>query len=58
MASAALAVSLETDAADHLSYSTAVDFSSAAYFTTLFGRMILERQLPEDVDLTQGGCAV
>jgi 5'-nucleotidase len=47
----ALAVSLETDKEDHLSYSTRIDFSTAAYFTTLFGRIILERQLPEDVDL-------
>lgn len=47
----ALAVSLETDKKEHLSYSTAIDFSAAAYFTTLFGRMMLERQLPEDVDL-------
>ena len=47
----ALAVSLETDASEHLSYSTKIDFSSAAYFTTLFGRMILERKLPQDVDL-------
>jgi 5'-nucleotidase len=47
----ALAVSLETDASEHLSYSTKIDFSSAAYFTTLFGRMMLERQLPQDVDL-------
>jgi 5'-nucleotidase len=46
-----LAVSLETDTADHLSYSTRVDFSAAAYFTTLFGRMMLERHLPADVDL-------
>ena len=46
-----LAVSLETDLADHLSYSTTVDFSAAAYFTALFGRLILERQMPEDVDL-------
>jgi 5'-nucleotidase len=47
----ALAVSLETDLAEHLSYSTAVDFSTAAYFTALFGRMILQRELPFDVDL-------
>ncbi len=47
----ALAVSLETDTADHLSYSTKIDFSAAAYFTSLFGRMMLERTLPEDVDL-------
>ena len=47
----ALAVSLETDQAEHLSYSTRIDFSTAAYFTALFGRMVLERRLPGDVDL-------
>jgi 5'-nucleotidase len=47
----ALAVSLETDLVEHLSYSTKVDFSAAAYFTSLFGRMMLERLLPTDVDL-------
>ena len=47
----ALAVSLETDTADHLSYSTRIDFSTAAYFTSLFGRMMLEKRLPKDVDL-------
>jgi len=47
----ALAVSLETDESDHLSYSTSIDFSAAAYFTTLFGRMLLEQRMPEDVDL-------
>jgi 5'-nucleotidase len=47
----ALAVSLETDESDHLSYSTTIDFAAAAYFTTLFGRMLLEQQMPEDVDL-------
>jgi 5'-nucleotidase len=47
----ALAVSLETDESDHLSYSTTIDFAAAAYFTTLFGRMLLELQMPEDVDL-------
>lgn len=46
-----MAISLETDTSDHLSYSTKIDFSAAAYFTTLFGRMMLERRLPEDVDL-------
>ncbi len=46
-----LAVSLETELAEHLSYSSAVDFSVAAYFTALFARLILERQLPHDVDL-------
>ena len=47
----ALAVSLETDVADHLSYSSSVDFSAAAHFTSLFGRMILQRMLPTDVNL-------
>ena len=47
----ALAVSLETDTSEHLSYSTAVNFSTAAYFTALFGRMMLSCQLPGDVDL-------
>jgi 5'-nucleotidase len=47
----ALAVSLETDQKDHLSYSTEIDFSAAAHFTQLFGRMMLEKQLPPDVDL-------
>jgi 5'-nucleotidase len=47
----ALAVSLETDLAEHLSYSTEVDFSTAASFTAMFGRMILQRELPADVDL-------
>jgi len=47
----ALAISLETDESDHLSYSTHIDFSAAAYFTTIFGRMMLSQRLPEDVDL-------
>jgi len=51
MGIAALAVSLETDQADHLSYSTDVDFGAAAYFTLLFSRQLLKRRLPEGVDL-------
>jgi 5'-nucleotidase len=47
----ALAVSLETDLEHHLSYSTEVNFSAAAYFTALFGRLILQQELPQDVDL-------
>ena len=47
----ALAMSLETDKAHHLSYSTAVDFSVAAHFTAMFANLILERQLPPGVDL-------
>jgi 5'-nucleotidase len=47
----ALAMSLETEKAHHLSYSTEVDFSAAAHFTALFGRLLLERKLPPGVDL-------
>ena len=46
-----IAVSLETDTSEHLSYSTAVDFSAAAYFTALFGQKMLEKKLPIDVDV-------
>jgi 5'-nucleotidase len=48
-----LAVSLETDQKDHLSYSTEIDFSVAAHFTLMFGRLMLARQLPADVDLVK-----
>lgn len=47
----ALAMSLETEKQHHLSYSTEVDFSAAAYFTEFFGRMLLERTLPDGLDL-------
>jgi len=46
-----LAVSLETDVIHHLSYSNEVDFSASAYFTAYFARIMLERQLPPDVDI-------
>lgn len=46
-----LAVSLETEKSQHLSYSTEVDFSAAAHFAALFGRLLLERRLPPDVDV-------
>ncbi len=46
-----MAVSLETEQKDHLSYSREIDFSVAAHFTQLFGRMMLKKQLPADVDL-------
>jgi 5'-nucleotidase len=46
-----LAVSLQTDPGHHMSYSTEVDFATAAYFTALFGQMLLERKLPAGVDL-------
>lgn len=47
----ALAVSLETDQRYHLSYSSEVDFSAAAFFTTLFARLLLEKKMPFDVDV-------
>ena len=46
-----LAISLETEIQHHLSYSEEVDFSTAAYFTSYFGRLLLERHFPEDVDV-------
>jgi 5'-nucleotidase len=45
----ALALSLETKIEHHLSYSSEVDFSASAYFTTHFGKLLLEEQFPEDV---------
>ncbi len=47
----ALAMSLETSRELHQSYSTEVDFSTAAWFTALFARRILEKHFPPDVDL-------
>lgn len=47
----ALAVSLETEQAHHLSYSTEVDFSTAAHFTAIFASLLLEKQMPPDVHL-------
>ncbi len=46
-----LAVSLETDPAHHFSYSTEVDFSTAAHFTRYFGQMLLEKTMPLDVSV-------
>jgi 5'-nucleotidase len=46
----ALASSLETNPKDHLSYSTEIDFSTAAYYTAFFARQLLEKQFPLDVD--------
>lgn len=46
-----LAASLETAEEHHLSYSTEVNFSAAAYFTAYFARLLLERIMPEDVYL-------
>jgi 5'-nucleotidase len=47
----ALAMSLETEQHHHLSYSNEVDFSTAAYFTAYFARLLLERRFPPDVAL-------
>jgi 5'-nucleotidase len=47
----ALAISLETDQAHHLSYSTEVAFSAAARFAAFFGKMLLELRMPPDVHL-------
>jgi 5'-nucleotidase len=47
----ALAVSLETEIANHLSYSSEIDFSAAAHFTQKFARWLLEGTLPPDVDV-------
>lgn len=47
----ALAVSLETNPADHRSYSTDVDFSAAAHFTAIFARLLLQKKMPADVDV-------
>ena len=47
----ALAISLQTGVEYHLSYSQDVNFSVAGYFTTYFGRILLERSMPEDVDV-------
>ncbi len=47
----ALAISLEAAQRYHLSYSQEIDFSAAAYFTTFFARILLQRKMPADVDL-------
>jgi 5'-nucleotidase len=47
----ALAVSLETDAQHHYSYSEEVDFSSAAHFTAYFAHLALANSFPQDVDV-------
>ena len=47
----ALAVSLETDIANHLTYSPEIDFCAAAHFTHKFACWMLEGTLPPDVDV-------
>jgi 5'-nucleotidase len=46
-----LAISLETQQQHHLSYSSEVDFSTAAHFTEFFSRLLLKKSLPEGMDL-------
>jgi 5'/3'-nucleotidase len=46
-----LAISLETRQEEHLSYSTTVDFSAAAHFAAYFGRLLMSRRFPLDVDV-------
>jgi 5'-nucleotidase len=46
-----LAISLETDQAHHLSYSTEVAFSAAAVFAVFFGKLLLDLKMPPDVHL-------
>jgi 5'-nucleotidase len=45
----AVAVSLEAARQYHFSYSQDIDFSAAAYFAAYFGRLMLEKRMPEDV---------
>ncbi len=47
----ALAISLETKPENHLTYSTEVDFSTAAHFAAFFGKRLLEKAMPADVDV-------
>ena len=47
----ALAVSLETEPRHQYSHSHEVNFSSAAYFTALFGRILLDKKMPPDVQV-------
>ncbi len=35
----------------HFSYSKEMDFSAAAYFTAFFGRLLLEKKMPDDVQV-------
>lgn len=47
----AMGISLETETHYHLSYSEDIDFSVAGHFTAYFGRMLLEKKMPFDVDV-------
>ena len=47
----AMAVSVETDLEHHYNFSDTVDFTSAAHFTQLFAKALLEKKMPPDVDV-------
>jgi len=47
----ALAISLQTATNLHLTYSTEVDFTTAGHFAAFFGRLLIEKHFPADVDL-------
>ena len=46
-----LAVSFETDKAYHFDYGHEIDWTAPAHFTRLFSRLLLDMQLPFDVDV-------
>lgn len=46
-----IAVSIQLRDENYLDYSRSVDFSTAAYFTQYFARIMLEQKFPADVDL-------
>ncbi|MCC7129412.1 MAG: 5'/3'-nucleotidase SurE [Anaerolineae bacterium] len=47
----AIAISLQVEPRHHYSLSDEVDFSTAAYFAAYFGRLMLNKKLPDDVDV-------
>jgi 5'-nucleotidase len=47
----ALAMSQRIIDGGYNAYGTNVDFSAAAYFTRFFARMLLEKEMPDDVDV-------
>jgi 5'-nucleotidase len=51
----AASLQLKNVDADYLSYSKEIDFNTAAYFTTKFAKMLLEKKFPPEVDLINLG---
>ena len=47
----ALAMSQETGREYHLTYSDEIDFTAAGHFAAYFGRMLIEKELPPDVNV-------